>query len=131
VTNPRSTITKATLAITLLAPTGGVATAAAHGLSTHAPTQSAATVLKATLTGNYLHTTATATGTATITITPSKVCWMFSYSGLDKPNDSGLHLAPPPAAGTHKTSVFPFTAATSQAHECIPPTKWGPSGPSW
>jgi len=89
------------------------------------------TVLKATLAGKYLHTTSTGTGTATITVTPDKVCWKFSYSGIDTPNISGIHIAPPPAAGVHKTSVFPFTAATTQAHQCEAPTKWGARGPSW
>jgi hypothetical protein len=89
------------------------------------------TVLQATLTGTYLHTTSTGSGTATITITSSKVCWKFSYRGLDTPNVSGIHIAPPPAAGKHKTSVFPFTASTSQAQQCESPTKWGAHGPSW
>ena len=89
------------------------------------------TVLQATLTGKYLHTTSNGSGTTTITITPSKVCWKFSYHGLDTTNVSGIHIVPPPAAGTHKTSVFPFTATTSQAHQCETPTKWGRNGPSW
>jgi len=118
------------LAATLLA-FGATATAASSAHSTHRRAQSATTVLKATLTGKYLHTTATGAGTATITIAPSKICWKFSYSGLHKPNDSGIHIAPPPAAGTHKKSVFPFTATTSQTHQCVSPTKWGPSGPAW
>jgi hypothetical protein len=100
----------------------GVQTALAAGTTT---------VLHATLTGTYLHTTSTGSGTATITITPSKVCWKFSYRGLDTPNISGIHIAPPPAAGKHKTSVFPFTASTSQAQQCESPTKWGRNGPSW
>ncbi len=89
------------------------------------------TVLQATLTGTYLHTTSPGSGTARITITPSKVCWKFSYRGLDTPNVSGIHIAPPPAAGKHKTSVFPFTASTSQAQQCESPTRWGRNGPSW
>jgi hypothetical protein len=89
------------------------------------------TVLQATLTGTYLHTTSPGSGTARITITPSKVCWKFSYRGLDTPNVSGIHIAPPPAAGKHKTSVFPFTASTSQAEQCESPTRWGRNGPSW
>jgi hypothetical protein len=89
------------------------------------------TVLQATLTGTYLHTTSTGSGTATITITPTKVCWKFSYHGLDPTNVSGIHIAPPPAAGKHKTSVFPFTATTSQLRQCETPTKWGRNGPAW
>ena len=59
-TSPRSTIkTTAMLAATLVAVTGGAATAAAHAASTHSHAHSAVTVLKATLTGKYLHTTAT------------------------------------------------------------------------
>jgi hypothetical protein len=101
------------------------------GSSLAATAAATSVVLKARLTGAYLRTTSAATGTATITIAPSKVCWKFSYRRLDKPNDSGIHIAPPPAAGKHKTSVFPFTATTSQAHQCVSPTKWGPNGPSW
>lgn len=90
------------------------------------------TVLKATLTGSYLHTTSTGAGTATITITASRVCWKFSYHALDTPNVSGIHIAPPPAAGVHKTSVFPFTASTSEARQCEAPTRWGgANGPKW
>src|SRR6516162_5804751 len=90
------------------------------------------TVLKATLTGTYLHTTSTGAGTATITITPAQVCWKFAYHGLDTPNISGVHIAPPPAAGVHTRSVLPFTAATSEARGCELPTKWGgPNGPKW
>ena len=88
-------------------------------------------VLKATLTGPYLHTTATGTGTATITFTAAKACWKFSYTGIDTPNVSGIHITPPPAAGTHKQSVFPFTAATSTAPGCEALDRWGRLGPEW
>ena len=89
-------------------------------------------VLKARLSGRYLHTASPGAGTATITITPSQVCWKFAYHGLDTPNISGIHIAPPPAAGKHKTSVFPFTATTSEARQCEAPTKWGgANGPKW
>jgi hypothetical protein len=89
-------------------------------------------VLKATLTGRYLHTTSTGAGTATIMITPAHVCWKFAYHGLDTPGVSGIHIAPPPAAGVHKTSVFPFTGTTSEARGCELPTKWGgANGPKW
>jgi hypothetical protein len=95
-------------------------------------TDGTTTTLKATLTGPYLHTTATGSGTATITFTPSRVCWKFIFHGLDTPNVSGVHIAPPPAAGKHKTSVLPFTATTTEAHECEAPTKWGgANGPKW
>jgi len=122
--------TAATLA-TALAAASGTAAAAPHASSTHSRANDAITLLHATLTGDYLHTTSAGTGTATITIATSKVCWKFSYSGLDRTNDSGIHIAPPPAAGKHKTSVFPFTATTTEAHQCVSPTKWGSSGPSW
>jgi CHRD domain len=105
--------------------------AAALVLAAGASATGGTTVLTATLTGPYLHTTSTGSGTATITFTPSKVCWKFSFHGLDTPNVSGIHIAPPPAAGQHKHSVLPFTATTSQAHQCEAPTKWGASGPKW
>lgn len=82
-------------------------------------------VLKATLTGKYLHTTSTGTGTATITVKPTTVCWKFAYKGLDQGGNSGIHIVPPPAPGTHKTSVFPFTASTSTAPSCVSKTAWG------
>jgi hypothetical protein len=88
-------------------------------------------VLKAALTGKYLHTTSTGTGTAIVTVTPTKVCWKFNYKGLDQAGDSGIHIVPPPAAGKHKHSVFPFTASTSTAPGCVSKTRWGPSGPGW
>jgi CHRD domain len=82
-------------------------------------------VLKATLTGRYLHTTSTGTGTATVTVKPTEVCWKFAYQGLDQGGDSGIHIVPPPAAGTHKTSVFPFTASISTVPGCVSRTMWG------
>jgi hypothetical protein len=94
--------------------------------STHTPV-----VLKATLTGRYLHTTATGTGTATITFDAAKACWKFTYTGIDTPNISGIHIVPPPPAGYHKLSIFPFTATTSQKPGCEKLDRWGPSGPSW
>jgi CHRD domain-containing protein len=121
--------TAATLATALAAASG--AAAGTHAPSTHSRADVAITVLHATLTGKYLHTTSAGTGTATITIARSKVCWKFSYSGLDKTNDSGIHIAPPPVAGKHKTSVYPFSSTTTEAHQCASPTKWGPHGPSW
>jgi hypothetical protein len=88
-------------------------------------------VLKATLTGKYLHTTSTGSGTATITFTGSKICWKFTYRGLDKPGDSGIHIVPPPPPGKHKTSVFPFTAATSATPGCVAKTHWGAPDAAW
>jgi hypothetical protein len=82
-------------------------------------------VLKASLTGKYLHTTSRGSGTATITVEPRIVCWKFAYRGLDRAGDSGIHIVPPPAPGTHKTSVFPFTASTSTAPSCVIRTAWG------
>ena len=88
-------------------------------------------VLKATLKGKYLRTTSTGSGTAAITFTASKVCWKFTYKGLDQPGDSGIHIVPPPSPGKHKTSVFPFTAATSKAPGCVAKTHWGSHGAAW
>src|SRR5437764_4228168 len=75
-------------------------------------------VLKATLSGAYLHA-GDGSGTATITIAGKRVCWKFTYKGIDKPMDSGIHAAPPPAAGKHSHSVLPFTASTSTAPGCV------------
>lgn len=88
-------------------------------------------VLKANLTGPYLHTTATGHGTATLTFTATKSCWKFTYSGIDTPNISGIHMTPPPAAGYHKVSVFPYTATTSEKPGCEALDRWGKSGPTW
>jgi hypothetical protein len=105
----------------------------AAALLSHAATAApaASVVLKARLTGSYLHTTSKGSGTVTITFTGSKACWKFSYSGLDTPGDSGIHIAPPPAAGVHKTSVFPFTASTSTAPGCVADDHFGRHGPGW
>jgi hypothetical protein len=117
--------TLATTAVLLLG-----AAALAHGAV--AKGSDTTTVLKATLTSKYLHTTSTGAGTATITITPAQVCWKFAYHGLDTPNISGVHIAPPPAAGVHTRSVLPFTATTTEARGCELPTKWGgANGPKW
>jgi hypothetical protein len=118
-------------ATTMLLVTGAVAAASADTSSTHSRTDATVTVLKATLTGKYLHTTSAGAGTATITFKPGQVCWKLSYRGLDKPGDSGIHIAPPPAPGTHKRSVFPFTATTSTAPGCVPADHWGTSSAGW
>jgi hypothetical protein len=88
-------------------------------------------VLKATLTGRYLHSSSTGAGTATITFTNAKACWKFSYHGLDAVNVSGIHIAPPPTDGSHTRSVLPFTATTSTKPGCEALNRWGPSGPTW
>jgi CHRD domain-containing protein len=88
-------------------------------------------ILKAKLTGPYLHTTATGTGTATITFGATKACWKFNYSGIDTPNISGIHIVPPPPAGYHKLSIFPFTATTSQTPGCEKLDRWGKSALGW
>jgi hypothetical protein len=89
-------------------------------------------VLKATLTGHYLHTTSPGKGTVTITISSTQACWRFVFSGTDTPNVSGIHQAPPPRAGYHKLSVFPFTATTkSGKRECEKLDRWGSAGPGW
>lgn len=115
----------------LCAATLILAAAAAHIAGAAADPTSSSVTLKAALTGTYLHTTATGTGTATITFTATKACWKFNYSGIDTPNISGIHIAPPPAAGNHKHSVFPFTATTSTAPSCEALDRWGSSGPGW
>ena len=104
---------------------------AAVQIGAAAASPASSVVLKATLTGRYLHTTAHGTGTATITFTATKACWKFSYSGIDTPNISGIHVTPPPPAGYHKLSVFPFTATTSKALGCEALNRWGASGPGW
>ena len=107
------------------------AASAQIGAAAPSPAASSSVVLKATLTGPYLHTTAKGTGTATITFSASKACWKFSYSGIDTPNISGIHVAPPPPAGYHKWSVFPFTATTSKAPGCEALNRWGSLAPGW
>jgi hypothetical protein len=115
----------------VIRPTLVVSLALAALISPSAAAPANAVVLKADLTGKYLRTTSTGSGTATITITGGKVCWKFTYRGLDKPGDSGVHIAPPPAPGKHKTSVFPFTATTSMAPGCLAANHWGPSSAGW
>jgi CHRD domain len=114
----------------LCAATLTLAAAVAHiGGASAGPTSTV--VLKATLTGPYLHTTAKGTGTATITFYATKACWKFTYNGIDPPNISGIHQVPPPPAGYHKTSVFPFTATTSTRPGCEALDRWGAQGPKW
>jgi CHRD domain len=108
-----------------------LAVAAAAQIGAAAAGRASTVVLKATLTGRYLHTTAHGSGTATITFNATKACWKFSYSGIDTPNISGIHVTPPPPAGYHKLSVFPFTATTSKAPGCEALNRWGASGPGW
>src|SRR5205085_2383261 len=113
-------------AATLLAATAFALWAGSAGAGS-----SSIVVLKATLTGRYLHTKATGQGTATLTFTASKACWKFTYSGIDTPNISGIHQTPPPRAGYHKVSIFPYTATTSEKPGCEALNRWGASGPSW
>jgi CHRD domain len=94
-------------------------------------TPSSVTILKAHLTGAFLHTTSKGSGSATITFKTNQVCWKFNYTGLDTPGDSGIHQVPPPAAGKHKTSVFPFTASTSLRPGCVTSNHWGASSEAW
>jgi hypothetical protein len=108
-----------------------LAFAAAAHIGDAAAGHASPVVLKATLTGPYLHTTARGTGTATITFTATTACWKFSYSGIDTPNISGIHVAPPPPGGYHKLSVFPFTATTSKAPGCEKLDRWGAQGAAW
>lgn len=108
-----------------------LAAVAAPHIGTAVASPSSSVVLKATLTSRYLHTTAHGTGTATITFTATQACWKFSYSGIDTPNISGIHVTPPPPAGYHKVSIFPFTATTSTKPGCEALTRWGASGPGW
>ena len=117
----------ATLVIPILVL--GAASSAQTGLAKAGDTT---TILKATLTGRYLHTTSSGAGTATITFTPSQVCWKFNFHGITKPGVSGIHIAPPAPHGEHTPSVLPFTATTSEKRQCELPTKWGgPNGPKW
>jgi CHRD domain len=107
-----------------------VAAAGAH-LGAAAAAHTSSVVLTANLTGRYLHTTAHGTGTATITFTATQACWKFAYSGIDTPNISGIHVAPPPPAGYHKLSVFPFTASTSTKPGCEKLDRWGAPDAAW
>jgi len=111
----------------VLAIAVGLVAAAAAQLAAGSGSAGSPVVLKALLSGPYLHTTATGAGTATITFSASKACWKFTYSGIDTPNISGIHVAPPPPAGYHKWSVFPFTATTSTKRGCEALGRWGGS----
>jgi len=73
-------------------------------------TGSATTTLKAKLLGTVEvpKGSPTGKGTATITITGSKVCWKFTFSGIDKPLASHIHKAP---AGKAGPIVVPFGGA--------------------
>jgi hypothetical protein len=75
---------------------------------------------KATLTGAYVHGPTSAAGTATLTFAGNRVCWKFTYRGLGAtPTISGIHKAPAPAAGIHKTAIIPFVSNTSERKECV------------
>jgi CHRD domain len=115
----------------LSAATVVLAVVAAAHIGAAAAVPASSVVLKATLTGHYLHTTAHGTGTATITFTATKACWKFTYTGIDTPNISGIHVAPPPPGGYHKLSIFPFTATTSKAPGCEKLDRWGTHDAAW
>jgi hypothetical protein len=110
-----------------------VALASFAALVAHTATaaRTTTTVLTAHLSGSYLHTGSKGSGSATVTFKGSKVCWKLTYAGIDSPGDSGIHIAPPPTAGVHKKSVFPFTGATSTAPGCVAANHWGPSSQGW
>lgn len=91
-------------------------TAALAALS--APAGSVIT-FKATLTGAYVHGPAKGSGTATLTFAGNRVCWKFTYTGIGTPTISGIHKAPAPAAGVHKTAIIPFVSNTSGKRECV------------
>ena len=76
-------------------------------------------VLTAKLTGKYLHASPRGSGTARVSFTGNRVCWKLTFKGIDKPRDSGIHVAPPPAAGKHSRSILPFTASTSTKPGCV------------
>ena len=114
----------------LCAASAVLAVTAAH-IGGAAARPASTVVLRAILTGRYLHTTAHGTGTATITFSATKACWKFTYSGIDTPNISGVHLAPPPPAGYHKLSIFPFTATTSEKPGCEALNSWGAIDAKW
>lgn len=100
-------------ALTALAETV-VAAPAASGVAV-AP---ASAVLTAKLSGSYLHASPTGSGTAKLTVTGSRVCWQFTFKGIDKPTVSGIHGTPPPPAGQRKTSIIPFVA-NFKASGCV------------
>lgn len=75
----------AILAILVLGAAASAHAAVASGGDT-------AIVLKATLTGPYLHTTSTGAGTATITMMPAQVCGKFAYHGLLSPARRAKHV---------------------------------------
>lgn len=109
-----------------------IATAAAVVAGGAAADSGSTVVLAATLTGHYLHTTASGSGSVKVTIGPTQLCWTFTFSGVDAPNISGIHQAPPPPAGYHKLSILPFTATTKSGKpECEKLDRWSPSGPRW
>jgi len=79
-----------------------------------------AVTFDATLTGAYVHGPSSAAGTATLTFAGNRVCWKFTYRGLGAPPTiSGIHKAPAPAAGVHKTAIIPFVSNTSEKKECV------------
>jgi hypothetical protein len=111
----RKRITAAAVAIT-----GAVAgvVAPAHAHPAHLAAPAAVVTLKATLAGTYVHAPAAGSGTAAITFAGNRVCWKFTFKGIGTPTISGIHKAPPPPAGLHKTAIIPFTANTTTQKGC-------------
>ena len=95
---------------------GGLSAIALVGPGVAAPAGNAV-VLTAKLSGRYLHNPG-GSGTARLTFTGNRVCWQFTYKGIGKRLESGIHKAPPPPAGQRKHSVLPFTAHTTR-HGCV------------
>ncbi len=107
----------ATVAVAITGAVAGVvAPVYAHPDNLAAP--AGVVTLKATLTGTYVHAPAGGRGTAAITFAGNRVCWKFTFKGIGTPTISGIHKAPPPPAGVHKTAIVPFTANTTMQKGC-------------
>lgn len=111
----RKRIAAATVAII-----GAVASVVGPALAepTHLAAPADVVTLTATLTGTYVHAPAAGSGTAAITFAGNRVCWKFTFKGIGAPTISGIHKAPPPPAGLHKTAIIPFTANTTTQKGC-------------
>ncbi len=110
-------MTIATVAVAITGAVAGVvAPVYAHPDNLAAP--AGVVTLKATLTGTYVHAPAGGRGTAAITFAGNRVCWKFTFKGIGTPTISGIHKAPPPPAGVHKTAIVPFTANTTMQKGC-------------
>jgi CHRD domain len=111
----RKRIAAAAVAI-IGAVAGMVGPALAHPTNLAAPAD--VVTLTATLTGTYVYAPAAGSGTAAITFAGNRVCWKFTFKGIGAPTISGIHKAPPPPAGLHKTAIIPFTATTTTHKGC-------------